>query len=64
MKDNEKYVKKKLRDIESWIAASVGAANMIGISERMCTDGVIRMRDEAYKNVEKIVRQIVKRISK
>jgi len=58
-----KYLERKMDEIETEVAAAVSAANMIGCLTAKCTDGVIKARDEATNNIQKIVRQIIKRFS-
>jgi hypothetical protein len=60
---HEKYIAKKLRDIENEICAAVGAANLTGIMQGKCTDNVIKWRDDCTNNVQKIVKQIIKKLN-
>ena len=60
--EQEKYVSKKLDEIEGWVVVAVGSANIIGMMTGKCTDGVIAGRDEATDKIKKIVRQIIKHL--
>lgn len=61
--EDEKYIERKIRDIEGYIAVAVGASSMISALEGRTTDGVIMARDNMTKRVVKTVRQIIKRIA-
>lgn len=64
MSQHDKYIQKKLREIEGEIAVVSGVANMIGCMTGKCTDGVIEARDKGTARIEKIVYQIIKRVTK
>lgn len=61
---NEKYLKEKLRQIESEVAILSGVTAMICSMEGRVTDSVINARDKCYLNIEKKVNQIIKVIVK
>ena len=50
-----------MREIEEEVAVATGVANMVGCIYGKCTDGVIQSRDEAITNIQKIVKQILKK---
>lgn len=60
--EDKKYIERKIRDIEGYIAVAVGTSSMISALEGRTTDGVIMARDNMTKRVVKAVRQIIKRI--
>lgn len=59
-----KYIKRKLRDIEGYIAVATGAVSMISIMEGRVTDGAIKVRDEMTAETIKAINQIIKRLTK
>lgn len=64
MEYNDKYYKRKMREIEAEIAVATAVNSMIACMFGKVTDGSIEARDEATKNVHKIVRQLLKRYGK
>jgi purine nucleoside phosphorylase len=52
-----------MRKIEEEVAIAVGVANMIGVMEGKCTDNVIRARDSASDNIQKMVKRFIKKIT-
>lgn len=59
----ERYLTKKMKEIEAEIAIAVGAANIAGVMFGKCTDSVIEGRDAATKKVQKIVIQMLNRVA-
>ena len=60
----EKYIIEKMRQIEGEVAIAVGVASFVGCMFGKCTDQVIKSRDDATRNIQKKVRQIIKRLKK
>ena len=56
----QKYIDKKLKDIEAEICLAVAVANMIGCMTGKCTDSVIEIRDNTVKKVQKIVIKLLR----
>lgn len=50
-----------MEKIELEIALAVAAANMIGCTTGKCTDSVIFARDNAIRNIQRIVRQLLRK---
>lgn len=56
----DKYLKKKLREIEAEVAVAVGCACFGVLMFGRVTDSIIKERDKSSDNIEKIVKQILK----
>lgn len=55
-----KYLKKKFREIEAEVAVAVGFACFGVLMFGHMNDSIIKERDKASDNIEKIVKQILK----
>lgn len=61
---DEKYIRNKMKTVMAILIGLAASANFVGINYGRCTDGVINARNRAYDEIEKIIKQIVKRLTK